>query len=60
MGHLLLCKKRKGYFCIAKADFENGREVTVIKDDLDYKFIHAVKRARAFCKKAIFPVLLTD
>lgn len=55
---MLFTNKRKGCFCIAKPDFEKSGEVIVIREDLDVKFINAViQRARAFWKKAIFPVL---
>ena len=56
---MLFANKKQGYFCIASSDFENNGEFTVIVENFDEKFIHAVvTRAVAFWKKVIYPVLL--
>ncbi|KAF4530726.1 hypothetical protein B566_EDAN013304 [Ephemera danica] len=56
---LLLCNKPFGYFCVANADFEMSKKVTVVKiqrnDDLLEPYL---QKAQEFWERNIYPLLL--
>lgn len=58
---MLAANKKKGVFCVAKPDFEQSKEVTVLWVDYDKDFIEQlIEQAMQFWSDNIFPKLLNS
>lgn len=56
---MLLCKKRKGLFCVAPPDFETKQTVNIVEVDYDETFVSdLMEKIMLFWKKCIFSKLV--
>ncbi|XP_046392244.1 uncharacterized protein LOC124160435 [Ischnura elegans] len=55
---MLMTGRRKGYFCVARPDFEDSQEVEIVSVDYDqHKCMALINNAMKFWKENIFPVM---
>lgn len=58
MLQMMMCKKSRGYFCVASPDFETSKKVTIVEVKFDKEYTRKiVGEALQFWKKYIFPIL---
>lgn len=55
---MLMTGRRKGYFCVARPDFEDSQEVEIVAVEYDHhKCLQLINNAMKFWKENIFPVM---
>ncbi|KAK5639483.1 hypothetical protein RI129_011221 [Pyrocoelia pectoralis] len=58
---MFMCKLEKGYFCMAKHDFETTKNMEIILVEYNEGFImDLINRSMLFWKKNIFPILINS